>query len=280
MNITDTIKEFNEYTNLAVKILQGDTDYIRGKKIISDIFRINRDSRFETIMFRLTIIDSYYSTQMNKRLFGLDDLAYRFTEITRDDQTLKSMCIEYIAEPKKDSDLDNLFNGRYGIRKTGHDAGHAVSLITKYLYFLTEYQFPIYDNLVKISYPLIKRKYPALNINSLDEKFSNLFFDNISELNTVTKTNDFNRLDNFLWLIGKLTEGSLSLILNKKRYLQLVEKMKIPKGTRSAEADRLTRVYIKDNIDNLDGLFSIEEIKFLKFSYDLAITESNCNQQT
>jgi len=55
--------EIKEYTDLAFNILERDTNYVRGKKTISDVFKVDRENRFETIIFRLTIIDSYYSTQ-------------------------------------------------------------------------------------------------------------------------------------------------------------------------------------------------------------------------
>ena len=144
-----------------------------------------------------------------------------------------------------------------------------LSLISKYLYFLTTYQFPIYDNLVKISYPLIKRKYSELAIKDLNDNFDISYFENLKHLNSITATNDFNKLDNLLWLFGKLTEGSLSLIINKQNYLQLVDKINIKKGTESKLVDTIIRKYIKENIDNLNDLFTDNEIKFLKYTYEI-----------
>ncbi len=265
------MKEFKEYTDIAFNILQCDTSYIRSKNIISNIFKNNNNQdRFETIIFRLTIIDSYYSTQMNKRLFGLDDLARLLTEITNDDSSLKTLCLDFITNTSISNGIKELFIKKYGIRKTGHDAGQAASLISKYLYFLTDYKFPIYDNLSKVSYRLIQKKYPHLKISNLNKTFDISYFDNLKQLNILTETNDYNKLDNLLWLIGKLREGSLSLILNKERYLKLIQKINIPKGTKSEESDRLTREYIKINIDNLVDIFKDNEIKFLKYSFHLA----------
>lgn len=269
MALTEVTRELNEYTNIAFNILQSDTNYIRGKRMISEIFEINRENRFETIFFRLKIIDSYYSTQMNRRFFGLDDLAKKLSEISPDDKTLQSLCNEFILDTSINNGIGNLLSNNYGIRKTGHEAGQAVSLISKYLYFLTSYKFPIYDNLVKISYSLIEKKYPELAINELNNKFDNSYFDNLRQLNCVTTINDFNKLDNLLWLIGKLTEGSLSLILNKQCYLKLMGKIKIKKGIKSKLVDTEIRKYIIDNIDNLNDLFTENEIKFLKYTHKL-----------
>lgn len=267
------MKEFKEYTELASSILQGDTTYIRSKKIISDIFKINREDRYETIIFRLTIIDSYYSTQMNKRFFGLDDLAKELNEISNDDAELINICFDFINDISKGNKLHELFNKEYGIRKTSHEAGHAPSLISKYLYFLTDYKYPIYDNLVKTSYQLIKKNYPQYELSKLDNNFDLSYFDKIKQLNKISETNDFDKLDNLLWLIGKLTEGSLSLILNKNRYLNLMKKISIEKGTKSKDVDSQTRIYIKENIADLTDIFSDNEIKFLKYTFNLIDTD-------
>ena len=70
-------------------------------------------------------------------------------------------------------------------------------------------------------------------------------------------------------LTGKLTDGSLSLILNKDRYLKLIKKINLPKGTRSNEADNRTRSYLRKNINKLDDLFHEDEIKFIKYAYKM-----------
>lgn len=268
---TLAMKEFREYTDIAFNILQSDTTYIRSKNIISDIFKISKEDRFETIIFRLTIIDSYYSTQMNKRLFGLDDLASQLTKITNDDNSLKAKSIEFIDDTSVSNGIKELFKNKYGIRKTGHDAGQAASLISKYLYFLTDYKFPIYDNLARNSYSLIQKKYPQLNICYLKNTFDISYFDYLKQLNTLTEINDYNKLDNLLWLIGKLTEGSFSLILNRERYLNLVQKINIPKGTKSKKSDELIRDFIKKDLNKLKDIFQDHEIKFLNYAFDLVI---------
>ena len=262
-------QEIKEYSNLAFEILQLIPSYIRSKNIISDLFKTSRSDRFETIIFRLTIIDSYYSTQMNKRFFGLEDLAEQINKTSGDDRALQVMCYEFLSNPTGENGINKLFNGKYGKRKTGHDGGQAASLISKYLYFLNEYEFPIYDNLAKISYPLIKKKYPELNIQDLKKGFDYSYFNSIKRLNLVTEINSYNKLDNLLWLIGKLVEGSLSLILNKERYLLLLKKVKIQKGTKSRDSDLITREYIQMNIDTMNDIFSEKEIKFLKYTFAL-----------
>ena len=131
------MKEINDYAGIAYNILVN-TNYSRDKKIISDIFKTDRNDRFETIIFRLTIIDCYYSTQMNKRFFGLDDIASQLKDI--DDESLKEKCKTFISDTSKANEvqnqiIQNLFNSTFGIKKTGHPFGHAASLIFKIFIF-------------------------------------------------------------------------------------------------------------------------------------------------
>jgi len=269
----NTVKELKDYTEIAFNILQGETNYNRSKKIISDVFKINRKDRYETILFRLTIIDSYYSTQMNKRFFGLDDLSEKLTDITIDDDELKNISLNYIEGKYNGNKIEDLFNEKYGIRKTGYIVGQAASLISKYLYFLTEYNFPIYDNLVKSSYKLIIKKYSQLNLIGMKCNFDFTYFELLNSLNVKAEIKDFNKLDNLLWLIGKLTEGSLSLILSKNNYLNLLKNIHIEKGVKSKDVDIVIRKFIRKNIDNLTDIFEENEIKFLKYTYALMDVE-------
>lgn len=62
------------YSNLAQNILQQETMYQANKKIIQDIFIAPSVTFKDTIQFRLTVIYSYYSTQMSKRLYGIEDI--------------------------------------------------------------------------------------------------------------------------------------------------------------------------------------------------------------
>lgn len=61
-----------KYSSLANKILNNETRYKTNKAIISEVFTMNNPNK---VQFRLTVIDSYYSTQMSKRLYGIEDIA-------------------------------------------------------------------------------------------------------------------------------------------------------------------------------------------------------------
>ena len=55
-------KSIINYSNLAQNILKQETRYQANKKIIQDIFKTPSVTFKDTIQFRLTVIDSYYST--------------------------------------------------------------------------------------------------------------------------------------------------------------------------------------------------------------------------
>ena len=96
----------------------------------------------------------------------------------------------------------------------------AVSLISKYLYFLTGYQFPIYDSLVKIAYPKVIKEF---NIETGYSKITDAnFVQALSALNQLSGINDFEKLDNFLWYSQKVENNSFSLIYSKKEHLKKI----------------------------------------------------------
>ena len=111
-----------------------------------------------------------------------------------------------------------MFEEKYGYRKTRKEYGISPSIISKYAYFLTGYQFPIYDNLVKESYNDLKEKLDKSNeLESLSkgQGYDKLYFKNVSRLNKISGIDDFDKLDMLLWLTGKINSGSFSLILDK-----------------------------------------------------------------
>lgn len=86
--------ELSLYADIAYNILNNDTDYLKSKNIISIIFTKKWGNRVDTIKFRLTIIDNFYSTQMNKRFFGIDDIADKLNKFS--DKELRIKCEEYL----------------------------------------------------------------------------------------------------------------------------------------------------------------------------------------
>lgn len=258
------------YSTISKNILEKETKYLKDKMLIKKLFNTELDTiNLDILMFRLTLIDSYYSTQMNKRFFGIEDIAENILLISKSDQDLKLQINNYLYDSKEQNFLRSLFEQKYGYNKKGIKVKTAPSLISKYLYFLNDFNFPIYDTLVKKSYPIIKARF-NLDIPDLPKQFSIKYFDALKELNKKSEINNFNELDNFLWLYGKLIEGSFSLILDKNGYLSLVKNIKFKKS-KSTDIDDEIREYIKENINSkiIEEIFSIEMFKFIKFCFNL-----------
>lgn len=258
--------EIKEYADLAKSILTQDTNYQKDKNLISDIFDLSNLLEDKEHL-RLTVIDSSYSTQMNKRFFGIDSLSKALRNISIVGGAIETLAIEYINNPECNNQISDLFNSEFGFKKTGKSYGKANSLITKYLYFLTKYKFPIYDSLVKKSYKYFKKKYPDLNLPKIPNVCNNAYFQAINILNAYSEINNYDILDNLLWLTGKIQNGSFSLIINNETYLQLVENINFDDSSNSRENDNLIRTYIKNanNRECLLRLFGKDIIKFIDY---------------
>lgn len=250
----ETIKK---YADIAKLILNDKIRYKSNKEIISRVFKIEHDDK---IMFRLTIIDSYYSTQMNKRLYGLESIARELEKFNNDNELILEIN-KFLDNPNQDGRIKELFTKTYGFDKRAKNRKKAISLLSKYFYFVTNYKFPIYDNLGLVSYKLLKKK-KLISTETISEEN---YFRLIIKLNKKSGINDFDKLDNFLWLLGKLTEGSFSILMSKEKYEALVNQIKFPENLKSNEIDTKIRNFIVKHYKNLD--FSENEKKFFEFAF-------------
>jgi len=237
-DIMENKEKIIELANLAHKILEPENDetpYLKNKKIISEIFSqtkewINKEE------VRLTLIDSLYSTKMAMRMYGIYDVSLALRKdfpINESDKILSEKAISFIEnvnDLNKDDFISSLFLGGYGMHKVDTDShDSAPSLISKYLYFLTNYKFPIYDSLAKES---MSKLFGSKKNSDFISCFSNL-----KKINNDYSINNFDRLDNLLWLWGKIEKGSYSLILKREKYTELINAIK-PKGKKSNEVDK------------------------------------------
>lgn len=217
------------------KISQFESDnsgYSVGKSTILKVFEATKSYSNEDLLARLTIIDSMYSTQMNRRYYGLEELAKVLTEINQN-KPLKKAFMDFLQD-KSDAPFvikgkkTNLFSEKYGIGKNGEDKGQAVSLISKYAYFETEFKFPIYDSIVREMYPRIwnycgfpSTEMPKIETNNI-VSFINAIDILISKLGCKHVTYD--TLDRVLWYVGKIYRGNLSLVLSREEYDAFADK--------------------------------------------------------
>jgi hypothetical protein len=79
----------------------------------------------------------------------------------------------------------------------------------------------------------------------------------------------FDEFDNFMWLLGKLLRGSLSLLLPKDNYLNIIKNLKIS-STKSKEVDKEIARKIIDTqyLDLINKDISNALYKFLTFIKD------------
>lgn len=259
-----------QYSEIAHAILHSESQYLSNKNIISTLFEYTPTNDFENIVKnRITIIDSYYSTQMSKRLYGIDDLAETLSKYS--DAELKKESGIFLDNPKQDCVISSLLAKKYGIDKSGKPFGKSISLLSKYLYFLNNGNFPIYDRLAIYSYKLISRNSMVIMNDIISE---HNYFVCIKQLNSVTNINDFEKLDNLLWLIGKLSKGSFGILMDKEKYLALISnkeikvELKKPENTKSLVRDEFIRNYIRTNY-KISSLFSKNQKIFFEFVFGL-----------
>lgn len=265
-------KSFKEYANIAHNMLNNDSRYKSNKTIISNLFiKPIAKGDVETIKNRLTIIDSYYSTQMNKRLYGIEELADKLSLYS--DSTLKNEISIFLEEPNEGV-LFQLFNKRYGLNKEGNPEKKAISLLSKYFYFLCDFEFPIYDSLAFDSYALLKENM-FISINSLNEEN---YFASMKYLNSISNINNYEKLDNILWLLGKLKNGSFSILMDMDKYKNITaieeisqefdEINKSKSRNKSKLKDSAIRNYIANNYKD-SVLFNNDEKVIFEFAFSL-----------
>jgi hypothetical protein len=257
------------YANLSNEILENNTDYIKSKNLIYSFFENKNDNlTLNEIKLRLMIIDSLYSTQMSKRLFGIDDLAEEILIISQKSDTNLINMLHNFLQNKNENNIIKMLRKQYGIDKQGKVKGLATSLLSKYFYFLLKFKFPIFDSLVRDNLPTINNEFKTIPKFTIPqqltlEKHTINYFANIKLFNIESNINDYNKLDNLCWLYGKINKGSFSLILNKTEYLNLISIIKL---NLALDTDRQIITYLKNNISNLNNLFTQKQIEFIKWA--------------
>jgi hypothetical protein len=233
--ILDSLKTCDVYGN-------DETGFSFDRTAIENIFRMTANRTVGDILLRLTVIDSMYSTQMNRRYYALQELAEKLHSL--DQKKGLSNLFKVFIEENRDASLFNgkiggkdfnLFANNYGIGKDASEKGVAVSLISKYAYFETHYEFPIYDSIVCEMYPKIWNycgfgdkeykltiKYNASKMagDKTIVSFTKAIDDLIIHLGGDIS---YDNLDRMMWFVGKILRGNLSLILNREKYMWCVE---------------------------------------------------------
>jgi hypothetical protein len=245
-----TKSNIQDFIDLSGKILNEDNPYSVNKKMISDVFK-----KCESNKVRLTIIDSLYSTNMSLRYFGIQDIADDLDSIGGDTSIIEESR-KFLT--KQDNRLSELFAKKYGIHKNGAEAGVAISLLSKYLYYVSGYNFPIYDSIVN------------KNIDKLygyfaDKRFSRgiSLFDKIQQFSKEWELS-YDQIDNAIWLYGKISMGSISLLVNKNKYLQFSDCFFKDKKSKEVNDKTINFFYDESNDSDIKRIFGSNFSKLVK----------------
>ena len=245
-----TKSNIQDFIDLSGKILNEDNPYSVNKKMISDVFK-----KCESNKVRLTIIDSLYSTNMSLRYFGIQDIADDLDSIGGDTSIIEESR-KFLT--KQENRLSELFAKKYGIHKNGAEAGVAISLLSKYLYYVSGYNFPIYDSIVN------------KNIDKLygyfaDKRFSRgiSLFDKIQQFSKEWDLS-YDQIDNTIWLYGKISMESISLLVNKNKYLQFSERCFKDKQGKEVNGKKLSYFYDESNDSDIIRIFGSDFSKLVK----------------
>ena len=219
--------------------------YVQQREVINRVFRRTTVSDYSLlgIIQRLTIIDSFYSTNARFSYYSIEQLAIRIYNVGSEQDVVAYF--DSIARGGKDT--CGLFSAHYGVRKNLSDGDLLMSLVSKYAYYVLLQNtaayplgFPIYDSLVVgIISKAQPRKYFGIDKGQIAPK--NLQTPSIEDfveaidkvrvrlLGNITTLfgafQQFDILDAYLWRMGKLDKGNYSLLLTCDNYNTFVRNL-------------------------------------------------------
>ena len=264
-------------------VCKSDSGFSTDKDAILRVFKNTSGCNKEDILVRLTLIDSMYSTQMSRRYYALDELAEALAIIAKNKEgKLRQIFLDFAKSPEQNlykfnyigdgETQTNLFAECYGIGKDGGNKGVAVSLISKYAYFETEFKFPIYDSIACEMYPLVwhfcgfeKHNLPKLTHSQNGKvvgdktiveyvKAINLIINNLN-----SEKLNYDILDRYMWFVGKICRGNLSLVLSRSEYEEALKVYPPKLVSKTNSKGKTTESVEYFNIKDMD----IHKLKFL-----------------
>ncbi|MBP5524888.1 MAG: hypothetical protein J6Y11_04710 [Paludibacteraceae bacterium] len=247
---------------IDAKITSGGTNlYDKNRDLIKSLFNPAIPYNVDVVYKRLVVIDSLYSTNMNQRYYGIEDMANTIDDLSynagiasddnlrnrvrnfRDSLFLGNDIVVYLGNDIVDyrDPIAKAFAMSYGIHKNLNQAGSAMSLLSKYFYYLLltdpseKIGFPIYDSLASYMYPIVcKYVYASgtpreiVNVKTIDHLCN--YFLALDQLRTKIDISsirgrslqEFDLLDAYLWRMGKFNGNNFSLLLDQGDYKNLI----------------------------------------------------------
>jgi len=159
------------------------------KNIIKDIFK--EWSILKSVLF----LDFIYSTNLSKNKYAIDDII----------KYINSDEFIYLLKNIWENTINEVSKQKFWLWEK-----KAISFFSKYFFYLTNFNFPIFDSLViKSSKKIFNKKLNSKNF------YFELF--NLKEFYNV----NFEELDWFLWLFWKIQKWSFTTFLSKNEYIKL-----------------------------------------------------------
>ncbi len=261
---------------LARKILNNNTPYSFNKQMIQRVFTepFREFDQYKRVYLRLTVIDAYYTTNATKHHYNIEEIANSLARYN--DDNLKSKFANFISNPTNNHEIFLILDGQYGINQAG--PSRCTSLISKYAYFLTDLKFPIYDGNARESLNTLKKAGFFDQIGNNWNNGNNIlnFFFNISHVND-QYFNDFDLLDNLLWLIKEVRDGKFHLFLRREQYMNLVNLI----GNKIEFHSVLNALNNNQNFFNFMNDELPDLLRFIRFVSTMNINECNgeCNDE-
>lgn len=222
-----------------------DFSYTQQRAMINQIFKMTSGENYSisSIMLRLTVIDSLYSTNAQYSYFSIEEMAKRIYKSFKGSEEQAAQYFYALVTEKEKRDETELFSSDYGIRKNCKSGSQQISLMSKYAYYVLiqnpEYYplgFPIYDSLAIEMYPLVCKKIGLTPkskssisdsiekyIEALDKVRNTIF----SEKTDFNGFQQYDLLDAYLWRMGKVNNGNYSLLLTKTEYEKFIQNLGI-----------------------------------------------------
>ncbi len=234
---------------IDAKITSGGTNlYDKNRDLIKSLFDPAIPYNVDVVYKRLVVIDALYSTNMNQRYYGIEDMANTIYALSPSDAGLRALVCNFrntlfsggfpavYLHP-----IATTFNMSYGIHKNLAPAGSAMSLLSKYFYYLLLTDpseiigFPIYDSLASYMYPIVcKYVYASgtprkiVSVKTIDHLCD--YFLALDQLRISIgisyiggrSLQEFDLLDAYLWRMGKFNGNNFSLLLDKTGYTTLI----------------------------------------------------------
>lgn len=234
------------------------------RQILTDLFRNTSNSNYtkDAIMLRLTALDSSYSTNASKSYYAIEEMAEEIWNIpgngiNREDNANRFFndVASGIQTASNNVHVDSWFNKQFGIQKNGKTGHRMTSLLSKYAYYCLLLDpnsdgFPIYDSLAVASFPFAcmivwpntNTKYLKKNVKSFSSESNSQKYIPITRYieamntlcvglglqnTTIPGFQKFDILDAYLWRMGKLSNGNLSLLLDKQGYEDIMDELSL-----------------------------------------------------